>query len=72
MLEKYFKIIQQKRSQKDIIENFLRDAVGLSDFSFDVVGDKLKIEASSQDRFLLKIKETELQTFLKENNLRIK
>ena len=72
MLEKYLKLIQQKKSQKDIIENFLRDIVGLSDFSFDVVGDKLKIEASSQDRFLLKIKEAELTDFLKENNLHLK
>lgn len=70
MLEKYLKLIQQKKSQKDIIENFLRDIIGLSDFSFDVVGDKLKIEASSQDRFLLKIKESELLEFLKENNLK--
>ena len=72
MIEKYLKLIQQKKSQKDIIENFLRDIIGLSDFSFDVVGDKLKIEAGSQDRFLLKIKESELQEFLKENNLRLR
>ena len=70
MLEKYLKLIKEKSSQKDIIINFLEKEMGLSDFSFDIVGEKIKIECSSQDRFLLKIKEVELIKFLLDNNLR--
>lgn len=72
MLEKYLKIIEKSRSQKDIVQNFLEKDIGLSDFSFDIVGDRIKIESSSQDRFLLKIKDQDLREFLKENKLRSK
>lgn len=72
MFEKYIKIIEDKKSQKDIIQNFLEKEIGLSDFNFDVVGEAVKIECSSQDRFILKMKEGEVKKFLAENKLRLK
>ena len=72
MFEKYFKMIKEKTSQKDVVETFLRENIGLDDFSFDIVGNLVKIEASSQDRFKLKIREEEWREFLRVNNLRVK
>lgn len=72
MLEKYQKIIEEARSKKSPVQDFLEKEIGLSDFNFDIAGDELKIECSSQDRFILKMKKFELENFLKDNKLKIK
>ncbi len=68
MLEKYLKIIQESRDKKKFIKDFL-DSLPLYDYTFDVEGKELKINADSQSRFFLKLKEKEIQDFCKENNL---
>lgn len=69
MFEKYLKLIKEKTSQKDLIDNFVKNELGLIDYSFDVIGSKVKLNCSAQDRFKLKIKSEEWNRFLKENNL---
>lgn len=72
MFEKYFKLIKESQDKKVLIQEFLSNRIGLNDFNFDIVGRGLKVECSSQDRFILKLKESELKEFLKENNLFLK
>lgn len=72
MIEKYLKLIQEKKSQKDVLQNFLEKEIGLSNFSFDINGIFIKIEASSSDRFIMQIKKEEIENFLKTQGLKIK
>ncbi len=72
IIEKYLRLIKEKTSQRDLVQDYLEKKIGLSDFNFDIVGDKVKLECSSQDRFMLKMHEEEWHEFLRSNKLRAK
>ena len=69
MLNKYYKILDLKNKEKELIEDFITKEIVLKDFEIIINDKNVQIKTNSSNRFVLELNKTKIKDFLKNINL---
>ena len=69
MLNKYYKILDLKNKEKELIEDFITKEIILKDFEIIINDKNVQIKTNSSNRFVLELNKTKIKDFLKNINL---
>lgn len=69
MLEKYYKILNIKKEEKEKIKEFIEKEIKIKDFEVIINDKKVKIKTNSSNRFVLDLNKNKIESFIKEMKL---